>query len=131
MDEFSAAVDLAKRNPPVLVASCDAEGQPHIASVGGMERQGEHWVALEEWLCPVTNNNIEANPRVAIVVRDESGSGFQLAGTVEDVEEMAIMNGFAPGKKEEAYPQAERKLVVRVEAVRAFSSGPHTDEPLV
>jgi hypothetical protein len=54
--------------------------------------------------------------------------GYQLLGQVEKVEEIAMMNGYSPEIDETiVMPQAENRLLVRVDKVIAFSHAPHSD----
>ena len=130
MTELTAAIDLSKEDTPVFLATSEAGGQPHIMYGGTLEQMDPNHVTLEGWLCLITRQNIESNPYVSLVVRDQSGTrGFQLTGAVEDVAELAVLNGYAPAMQEGVLPKTERKLVIRIDKVLDFSRGPHTDEP--
>jgi len=51
-----------------------------------------------------------------------------MVGRVERIEETAILDGYAPEiETAQPSPQVERRLVVKVEKVIAFSHAPHTD----
>ena len=91
-----AAVMLGKKIGHVLVATADMEGLPHVAAAGQMDVKSENKVEVSEWFCPGTVANVKANPRVALLVWDaKTDHGYQLLGTVEKIEEGAMMNGYA------------------------------------
>ena len=120
---------MGKKMKHVYVATADLSGFPHLATAGDIEMVSEDRIAVEEWFCPGTMRNVRENPLVSVVSWDSSkDSGFQLLGNVEKIEETAMMNGFSPEiESGEQMPQSERKLVVRVREVLAFSRGPHSD----
>ena len=124
-----AAVMLGKKIGHVLVATADMEGLPHVAAAGQMDVKSENKVEVSEWFCPGTVANVKANPRVALLVWDaKTDHGYQLLGTVEKIEEGAMMNGYA-AELEEMKPisQVERRLIVQVDKIINFSHGPHSD----
>lgn len=54
--------------------------------------------------------------------------GYQLLGEVEQIEEQAMLNGFAPEIETSApLPKVEYRLRVRVDRVVRFSHAPHSD----
>ncbi len=88
---------LGKKIGHILVATDDTEGLPHVAAAAQMDVKSEDEVEVSEWFCPGTVANVEANPRVAILVWDaKRDNGYQLLGTVEKVEEGAIRNRVLP-----------------------------------
>lgn len=115
----------------VFVATSSADGLPHLAAAGQLHYIERDRVAVEEWFCPGTIENLEENPRVALVVWDpETDEGYQLLGRVEGVEAEAVMDGYAPeAEPEEPLPQEERRIQVRVECVLDFRQAPHSDRP--
>jgi hypothetical protein len=74
--------------------------------------------------------NLENNPRISLVVWDPlSDTGHQLTGEVEQVEELAFLNGYLPEEEgARPLPQTRRRLTIRVTAILAFSRAPHTDQ---
>ena len=55
-------------------------------------------------------------------------TGYQLLGETEKVEEIAMMNGYAPGaESRHPLPQVERQLLVRVDKIIDFKHAPHSD----
>ncbi len=124
------AADIAGRVGHILVATADAEGLPHVAAAGELVANGEEQVTVAAWFCPGTVANVHANARISLVAWDPGADeGCQLLGRVLRIEEVGILDGYAPeadGKRR--VPQVERQLVVRVERVLDFTAAPHTDE---
>jgi hypothetical protein len=120
---------LARGEGQILVATADSEGMPHLAAAKKLEILADGRVAVSAWFCPSTVANLNANRRLSVVIWDpEVDAGFQLIGEVEDVSEVAMMDGFIPAEGREApLPQVERRLVMAVEKSLAFRLRPHTD----
>jgi len=129
-ERLKQALALAATGKTVLVATADADGFPHVAVAGKTHMLADGRVAVSEWFCPGTVSNLEKNPRISLVVWDPvSDTGYQLSGEVEQVEELAFLNGYLPEEKRaRAVPQTERRLTIRVTTVIPFSRAPHTDQ---
>jgi predicted pyridoxine 5'-phosphate oxidase superfamily flavin-nucleotide-binding protein len=121
---------LALAATTVLVATADDEGRPHVAVAGKIEALADGRVAVSEWFCPGTVSNLRKNPRISVVVWDPVGdAGYQFMGQVEEVEELAFLNGYLPEEEgARPLPQTRRRLTVRVTGILLFSRAPHTDE---
>ena len=128
-DGLEKAIELAGRLRHVFVATADDEGLPHVAAACRLTAAGEGRVAVEAWFCPGTVANVERNPRVALVVWDPSDDhGYQLVGSVEKMEALAVLDGYIPEAEGRApLPQVERQLLVRVDTVLQFTHAPHSD----
>ena len=128
---IARAVALAARQAHVWLATADADGQPHVTTAAQLIGVDGRRVALREWFCPVTVENVEQRPRVAVVVwPGGEADGYQLIGRVERVEPHEMLDGYDPALEHTApLPQVERDLVLRVERVLVFRHGPHTDAP--
>jgi hypothetical protein len=126
---ISKAVDLGERMQHIFVATANQHGLPHLAAAGTIRVVSGDRVAVEAWFCPATVENLLQNPKISLVAWDpKTDIGHQLLGEVEKIEEIAMMNGFSPDLDTEVQPpQAERKLIVRVDEVLAFSHAPHSD----
>ena len=114
-----------------MVASADASGRPHIAMGSDIKAlDGEH-IIFENWFCQTTLSNVEQNPRVAVtIMAEEPPIGYQLIGSVVHGSDVALLDGYQPGRQSAEDPQALTRLVVRVEEVLAFCGGLHNDLPL-
>ncbi|MFO7987288.1 MAG: pyridoxamine 5'-phosphate oxidase family protein [Desulfatiglandaceae bacterium] len=124
------AVELANRLSHVFVATADVEGTPHVAAAGGLELESPDHIAVSSWFCPTTVANVEANPRVALVIWDpDSDLGYQILGDTSPPRDTAILNGYSSDLEQKApIPQIERQLLVRVNNIVAFSHAPHSDK---
>ncbi len=128
-DKLKLAVDLAAATGFVLVATADDKAMPHIAGAGRVELIGRDCLAVTEWLCPRTVDNLQKNRRVSIIVWDKpSDTGFQLLGRLEKTEDMRVLDGYAPALEGcPPLPQIEKRLFVKIERISDFKLGPHTD----
>ena len=128
-DTLQAAVDLAKNLKHVFVATADCEGMPYVASAADIMLASENRVAVQEWFCTDTVRNVSENPLIAVVVWDaESDKGYQLLGIVEDIKELAMLDGYAPGTEGVApLPQVRRQLLIRVDRILEFTHRPLSD----
>ena len=72
---------------------------------------------------------IDINRRAAVVVWDgDADEGYQIGGLVEDIEEIAMMDGYSPSEEKlPPMPQVERKPRLRPERVAQFRKAPHSD----
>ncbi|MFB3890554.1 MAG: pyridoxamine 5'-phosphate oxidase family protein [Phycisphaerae bacterium] len=120
------ALSLAARVGHVLIATAGPDGSPHLATARRFEAAGDGLVAVREWFCPGTVENLQANSRISIVAWDPaSDEGYQVLGRVEHVDDCAIMDGYAPGAP--SVPQVQKRLIIRPRRVLAFSQAPHSD----
>ena len=122
------AVALAQKIGHIFVATSDARGLPHVAAAGRVTLTGANRVAVEAWFCPGTMANLQTNRRISLVVWDpKSDQGHQWLGEAEEVEDLAMLDGYAPSFDKPARPQAERRLFVRVEKAMEFRQALHSD----
>jgi hypothetical protein len=132
MEMLETISGLVARTGHVFIATADSDGLPHLASARRVrvEPAGRLWVA--EWFCPGTMANLEHNRHISLVAWDHTADvGYQVLGQVEDIREVAMLDGFTPGEAEmPPTPQVEWGLVVRVDSVLRFQQAPHTDVPL-
>lgn len=129
LSHLAEAADLAARLNHLFVTTADEDGIPHMAIAERMVLEDEDLVTVTAWFCPQTAENVDDNDNVSLVVWDrEKDAGFQLVGKVERMLDLAMLNGFMP--EEQAVPQIERKLVIRVSHVLRFSHGHHSDTDL-
>jgi len=122
------AVDLAKKLRHVFVATSDNNGLPHMAAAGKLTLGPEDRVVVAAWFCPTTVSNLHRNRQVALVIWDPGrDTGYQLLGETEELEDIAMMNGYTPGESPSPLPQVERQLLVRVDKIIDFKHAPHSD----
>jgi pyridoxine/pyridoxamine 5'-phosphate oxidase len=124
-----SAVSMGQKVKHVFVATADSAGLPHVAAAGRISMGKEGLIAVAAWFCPGTVMNLQQNPNVSLVLWDaDSDTGYQLLGKVEKVEESAMLNGYVPEMEgKDPFPQVERRLLVRIDKVIAFSHAPHSD----
>ena len=129
IEKLKKAVVLSQRIGSVCVATADRRGVPHIATAGKMDLADEGQLAITEWFCPGTMANLQMNKFVSIVVWDrDSDSGYQMLGKLEKIEELGILNGYAPDiESGPPLPQVERRLLIKIEKITDFKLGPHSD----
>ncbi len=125
------AVDLTKTIGHCFIATADETGRPHIAAAGKLRYHDADHVEITEWFCPATVANVEKNIFATIVVWDSVDDiGYQLAGKVERVADVAVLDGYAPEYDIDPLPQVQRRLTVDIERVTDFKLGPHSDMEL-
>ncbi len=127
-EKLKAAVALGRQLGRALVATCGVDGMPHLAVARRIALVGEDSILATEWFCPGTVENLEATRPLSVVVWDElQDVGYQLLGTLEEMQEQAMLDGYGPGDPEPSVPQVQRSLRIRVEKILAFTQAPHTD----
>lgn len=126
MEAVRRAVKMGETLKHLFVATADPQGLPHLAAAGKIDLTPQGEVAVSAWFCPGTLDNLRSNPKVSLVIWDpENDLGHQLLGRLERLEEVAMLDGYDP--EAPVTPQVERRMVVRVERVLAFSHAPHSD----
>lgn len=123
------AVETAKMIGYVYLTTADRTARPHMCIVQPLDLDQAGRLALMAWFCQNTLQNLQENPKVSVVVWDQfKDTGYQLSGTVDDMEAMVELDGYAAGLEEKRrYPQVEWKVLVRVEHVLNFQKAPHID----
>ena len=129
MEILKNVEQLAAKAGHVFVATADPKGWPHVAAGGRLALTPEKHVVVTEWFCPGTMANLQANPRLSLVVWDSAADvGYQLIGELEEIKDLGVLDGYAPqieGKT--PVPQVERQLLVHIDRVIEFKHAPHTD----
>ncbi len=126
--KLKEAVLLAQRLHRTFVATSSADGMPHVAVASSLSLSDQNVVVVRDWFCPGTVANASGGHGIALVVWDpELDKGYQLLGAVEEVQELAMMNGYSPKEEQTSMPQVQRALHVRVGRILVFTQAPHTD----
>jgi len=114
-----------------MVASADISGNPHLALGSEITvLDGQH-MELENWYCRTTLKNLEQNPRIAIAAMSRDAEiGYQFIGEVAHGYDVAILDGYVPGREQPNELQTLTRIVVRVDKILAFCSGLHNDLPV-
>jgi hypothetical protein len=129
VETLKKAEQLAAKAAHVFVATADAKGWPHVAAAGRLALTPEKHVVVTEWFCPGTMANLQANPRLSLVVWDSAADvGYQLIGELEEIKDLGLLDGYAPQiERGTPVPQVERQLLVHIDRVFDFKRAPHTD----
>lgn len=128
-EAIRSAIQLASKTAHIFIATADTSGVPHVAAAGEIRQESADHVSVAAWFCPGTLKNLQKNKKISMVVWDAADDrGFQLLGQVEQIEELAVLNGYAPEIEDRSpVPQVERSLSVHVDKVIHFSHAPHSD----
>ncbi len=125
---LNKVVDLAQKVGHIFVATANKGASPHIAAAASLKRTPEGRVLVAAWFCPETVANIRENPSISLVIWDsQKDHGYQMLGHTEQVIDMAMIDGIAPGRETSPLPQVERQLTVRVDRILEFKHAPHSD----
>lgn len=129
LQRLAEAADLAARVGHVFVATASSSGRTHLAAARTIALTPENHVAVSDWFCPETLQNIRSNSFLSIVAWDPARDyGFQILGELEELKDVAMLDGYAPGlDKRPPLPQVERQLLVHVDKVVEFKIAPHSD----
>lgn len=128
-DASAKAVELCGKVGHLFVATSSRDGRPHLGTARTIERLAGDTVGISGWYCPGTENNLRDNRRAAVVVWDTGRDrGYQLLGSVEAVEETAVLDGYTPLEEQAPpLPQVEKRIRMRVESALDFTIAPHSD----
>lgn len=108
----------------VLVATSSLDGVPHLAAAGGLTLVDRETVGLKDWLCFQSLDNLSENPRVAIALMEQDGSGgFQLIGRAKMSQVGELLDGYTSqgGKRKIAAAGKEISHRVRGEGFGTLS----------
>ncbi len=119
-DKLEQAMRLAGRARHMLLATVDQQGTPRLTPVEACTRAGDDRVAIEAWIDVPPQENRGGRSRVALLLWDERGRGFQLAGHALSTREAAVLDGLAEIEMEVHFPQVERNVLMQVESIEEF-----------
>lgn len=123
---------LIEQSSYVFVATADSLGQPHLAIGEQVAISGDSLLIFENWFCPSTLENIAANPHVSVVaVVPETGRGYQMLGSVIRSTDAAVLDGYDPSVTLPEMPQVLTRFTVKILKVLEFTSGIHSDIPII
>jgi hypothetical protein len=128
-EKIKEAVLLAQKTGHIFLATANTNGMPHVTAAGKLEAAYGGHVTVTEWFCPGTIANLRNNKHVSIIVWDkETDTGYQLLGRWDKINDMEILDGFAPELElEPPLPQIEKQLLIKIEKILAFKVAPHSD----
>jgi hypothetical protein len=93
---------------------------------------GNSLLIFENWFCPSTLQNISCNTNVSVVaVQPDTGMGYQLLGSVIRNVSAAILAGFDPSDIIPETSHVLTRFTVKIDKILEFTSGIHSDIPIV
>jgi predicted pyridoxine 5'-phosphate oxidase superfamily flavin-nucleotide-binding protein len=120
------ALEAAAELESVLVATGDADGNPHLEPAELLSSADDELV-VRAFFDHVTVANLRGNPRMTLLAWDSTEAhGFQFAGTLVQARETAMLDGYAP-ILDRGMPQIEYELRVHVEGVSPLVHRPHRE----
>jgi len=128
-DCLTKAAVLAEKGAFLFVTTAAPDGYPHVAPAARLQLSPDkERMAVDAWFCPGTLENLKGNKKVDLVVWDAIlDEGYQLMGKCQDVEDLAVLNGYDASLPEKTgLPQVERRIQIGVEKVLPFRRGSHT-----
>ena len=112
----------------VHVATTDSNGIPHIAIEKSPEIN-DGTLEFNSWFCHRTVENLNENPKITISIwNEEQQEGFQIEGKRDELEEIAMLNGYQEKEEGSDYPQIEYRLTIEPQKIIDFAPGPHKDK---
>jgi predicted pyridoxine 5'-phosphate oxidase superfamily flavin-nucleotide-binding protein len=120
IDKLEQALHLAERVRHLLLATVDATGTPHLTPVEECTPAGADRVAVRAWIDVSEFQNRCGEGRLALLLWDEDGHGYQLTGQLVRFQEAAVLDGLAEIEQQVHFPQVERTLLIRVVGVEEF-----------
>jgi hypothetical protein len=127
-------IKFAKNVGYVIIATCDRDGKPHIATAGKLRYDDgdNNVVRVSEWFCTKTVENLHLKGHISVVAWEPGRDiGYQLLGKVLEIQNNAVLNGYTPKEDLMHVPQTRHELAIEVEKITEFSHAVHNDENLM
>ncbi len=118
-DKLEQAMRLALRARHMLLATVDETCTPRLTPVEACQRAGGSCVAVRAWI-DLSGWEGPGGGRLALLLWDQDGHGYQLTGRLTRLEEAAVLDGLAEIEQQVHFPQVERILLVQVDTVEEF-----------
>jgi hypothetical protein len=119
-EKIEPVLRLAARTHRALLATVDADATPRLTAVEQCTPAGGHRIGLQAWVQGPLMEDRDGVSRIALLVWDEAGRGYQLAGQLLRQQETAVLDGLAEIEEKVRFPQVERFLLMEVSAVEDF-----------
>ncbi len=113
--------DLIKEVGLCYAASAASDGTPNVSPKGSIAVVDDDHIAFAEIMSPHTRENLQENPRVAVMVcKPETFEGFQFKGTAALTSDGAVFDMLvqAIADKGLKLPPVQNAVTIRVEDVR-------------
>lgn len=123
------AIDIGRKSGHIFLITADQSGIPHMSIATKISIASETQIWVAGWFCPGTVENLENNPNIGVAVWDETNdTGYQLLGRKQELNAIAITDGYSPELEEEpSLPQIEREVKIVIEKMLGFKQAPHAD----
>ena len=122
-DKLAQALRLAGQVRHRLLATVDETGTPRLTPVEECTPAGRQRLAVRAWI-DVPGPRGCGSGRLTLLLWDEEGKGYQLAGQLVQAQEGAVLDGLAEIEEQTHFPQVERTLLMQVDSVEEFHFGP-------
>lgn len=121
--KLEQAMHLAEKARHMLLATVDEMGTPRLTPVEECTRAGANRVAVRAWIDVPPVEERGGRGRLALLLWDENGHGYQLTGQVVGMQEAAVLDGLAEIEQQVHFPQVERTILIEVDSVEDFHFG--------
>jgi predicted pyridoxine 5'-phosphate oxidase superfamily flavin-nucleotide-binding protein len=119
-EKIAEAMQLAAQTGYVLLATVDTAARPRLTTVEQCTPAGENRVAVQAWIEVPLLEGPDGAGRIALLIWDDLGRGYQLTGQLIHQQEAAVLDGQAEIEQEVRFPQVERSLLMQVTTVEDF-----------
>ncbi len=119
-DRLEQAMHLAEVARHMLLATVDETGAPRLTPVEECTRAGANRVVVRAWIDVPPLEERGGKSRLALLLWDENGHGYQLTGQVVRMQEAAVLDGLAEIERQVHFPQIERDILMQVDSVEDF-----------
>ena len=126
MENLKEIIDFSNNVEFVFIATSGKDCTPNIDTVKSLQLIRGRKIAIKEWLCDRTIENLSENKNCTLLVWDEKKyTGYQLTGEAVEMRTLAFLDGYKSGIKEkESLPQVLWGLKITIDKIREFSHEP-------
>jgi predicted pyridoxine 5'-phosphate oxidase superfamily flavin-nucleotide-binding protein len=122
--QLSHAMDLAGQTRHILLATVDETGTPRFTPVEECTPAHQGRVAIRAWTDAPGLGGRCSSGRLALLLWDDEGHGYQLAGQIVRLQDTAMLDGLADIEQQVHFPQVERTMLMQVDSVEEFRFAP-------
>jgi len=107
-----------------VIATAGKDGTPNVGPKGSMYVVNDETLAYSEGTGGKTFRNLQANPKVAVIVVDrDKADGYQVKGTAELLTSGDFFEQVARRQEERRRPRPKHVVKIRVEEVYSVKPG--------
>lgn len=122
-DKLEQVMHWAGQARHMLLATVDQTETPHLTPVEECRHAGGDRIAVQAWIDIPDLRRREGRSRLALLLWDKDGNGYQLKGQMVRSQETAVLDGLAEVEERVHFPQVERTLLMRVDGIEEFHFG--------